>query len=138
MSNENQPPCPPCNDEVVDDSGLPPGCEPQHKSRCNGDRKNNVWVERGPGANDGNCIGICLLDTMTEDQVIFAVERDDRARADLLRVTTDARLLQIARETPRLPVTEEADNIQTRMNRNHAAASTPFYSIFRGQPPFSQ
>jgi hypothetical protein len=75
---------------------------------------------------------------MTEAQIIFAVERDDRARKDLLRVTTNPRLLEIARETPRLPTVEEADDIQRKMNRNQTAASIPFYAIFRGQPPFNQ
>jgi hypothetical protein len=91
-------------------------------------------VER---AEEGR-IGICLLDTLTEAQVIFSVERNDVARADLLRVTTDPRLREIAETTPRLPVTEQDDEIQNDVNRNNTAASIPFYAIFRGQPPFSQ
>lgn len=124
MSNGSPPDCPP-----------DPGCScPPGMTLCDGDTKNNVWVERGtPGA-----IGICLLNTMSEAQIIHVLERDERARADLLRVTTNPRLLQLARETPRLPLAEEADQIQTDVNRNAVAASNAFYGIFRGQPPFSQ
>ncbi len=67
----------------------PCGCEEKpFRTKCDRDTTNNVWLERGtPGA-----IGICLLDTMTEEQVIYTLERDERARADLLRVTSDSRL----------------------------------------------
>lgn len=124
----------------MSDSQPPPDHRPQHcppprpRTRCDGDTVNNVWVERA----DASRIGICLLDTLTEAQVIFSVERNDVARADLLRVTTDPRLQEIAKTTPRLPVTELDDEIQSDVNRNHTAASIPFYGIFRGQPPFAQ
>ena len=112
-----------------------PDCgPPRRKTKCDADTTDNLWVERA----DPSRIGICLLDTMSEAQVIHSVERNDVARADLLRVTTDERLLEIARMTPRLPTTEQADEIQSDVNRNNTAASSPFYGIFRGQPPFSQ
>jgi hypothetical protein len=49
-------------------------------------------------------------------------------------VTTDPHLLELARTTPRLDNTEPADELQTDVNRNKE--SIPFYTIFRGQPPF--
>lgn len=106
------------------------------KSKCNGDLRNNVWLERGVGGE--NAVGICLLDTLTEPQVIDIVERDEKARQDLLRATTDARLLEIARNTKRLSTAEEADLQQKWVNKNEAPASSPFYGLFRGQPPFAQ
>jgi hypothetical protein len=110
-----------------------PGC-----SKCDRDRKNNVWVERGNNPGSENAPGICLLDTMTEAQVIDVVERDERARKDLLRVTSDPRLLEIARTTKRLTTAEEADLQQKWVNKNETPAGNPFYGIFRGQPPFAQ
>jgi hypothetical protein len=95
-------------------------------------------VERGNNPGSENAPGICLLDTMTEAQVIDVVERDERARKDLLRVTSDPRLLEIARTTKRLTTAEEADLQQKWVNKNETPAGNPFYGIFRGQPPFAQ
>src|SRR6185369_4428284 len=77
----------------------------------------NVWVEKGPNPGDEKAIGICLLDTLTEAQVINILERDEKARADLLTVTSDPCLLELARTIPRLPVVEEADAEQALINR---------------------
>lgn len=94
----------------------------------------NVWVERGtPGA-----VGICLLDSMSRDQVIYSLERDDVARQDLTRVTTDPELLELAATVVRLPTAELVDMEQTIHNRPQEPAGIPFYAIFRGQPPFAQ
>ena len=97
----------------------------------------NVWVERGCTPNDVTAPGICLLDTMSEAQVIYSVERDEKARADLLTVTSDAGLRAIALNVPRLPVVEETDAEQAQHNRTNEPASNPFYAVFRGQPPFA-
>lgn len=97
----------------------------------------NVWVERA--CQPGNTApGICLLDTWSKEQVIYSIQRDDVARADLLRVTSDPELRQLAVDVPRLPTAELADMQQTVGNRNYEVASNPFYTIFRGQPPFAQ
>lgn len=98
----------------------------------------NVWVEKGPNPGDEKAIGICLLDTLTETQVIGVLERDEKARADLLTVTSDPCLLELARTIPRLPVVEEADAEQALINRPNEPAQNPFYAVFRGQPPFAQ
>lgn len=107
-------------------------------TKCNKHTRNNVWVERGNNPGSENAPGICLLDTMTEEQVINVISRDNQARLDLLRVTDDPRLLEIARTTKRLPTAEEADLQQKWVNREDAPASIPFYGVFRGQPPFAQ
>jgi hypothetical protein len=113
----------------------PCGCqEPTRTTYCDRDTKDNVWMERDP--NTPNAPGICMLDTMSEGQVINSIQRSCRARVDLLRVTSDPNLLYLARTVPTLPTTEEADDDQKRLNRD--ADSIPFYTQFRGQPPFNQ
>lgn len=118
---------------------LPPGCGGP-RTKCDLYRKGdkNVWVERGCSSADVDAPGVCMLDTMTNDQVIYVLERDDRARADLLKVTSDAHLRQLAADISRLPTQQDDDKLQSDMNRNHAPASNPFYALFRGQPPFAQ
>lgn len=115
----------------------PCACQPAC-TKCDRDRTNNVWVERGNNPGSENAPGICLLDTLTEAQVIDIVERDEQARKDLLRVTSDPRLLEIAAKTKRLTTSEEADLQQKWVNKNEAPAGNPFYAVFRGQPPFAQ
>jgi hypothetical protein len=79
-----------------------------------------------------------MLDTMTDAQIIYCLEHDEKARADLLTVTSHPHLLKLARTVPRLPVVEETDAEQALINRPNEPAQNPFYAIFRGQPPFSQ
>ncbi len=98
----------------------------------------NVWVEHGVNPGDENSIGVCMLDTMCDAQIIYTLERDDQARADLLTITSDPHLLEMARTIPRLPVVEDMDAQQAEFNRQNDSAATPFYAIFRGQPPFAQ
>jgi hypothetical protein len=105
------------------------------KTLCDRASSNNVWIERGCTPNDVNAPGVCMLDTLTETEVIGIIERNDRARMDLIRVTSNERLQQLARDVPRLPTVEQSDAEQTQINRNHVI---PFYHWFRGQPPFSQ
>lgn len=95
----------------------------------------NVWVEHGCQPVTS---GICMLDTMTDEQIIYVLERDERAREDLLKVTSDSHLLELARTVPRLPVVEQADAEQALFNQPNNPGSIPFYAIFRGQPPFAQ
>lgn len=115
-------------------------CPPIAGTRC--DRyvtgSKNVWVERGCSPNDVTAPGVCMLDTMTDCQIIHSLERDDVARADLLTVTSDPHLLELARTVPRLPTVEETDVEQSLLNQSNNSGSIPFYALFRGQPPFAQ
>jgi hypothetical protein len=105
-----------------------------------------VWVERGASsANlfatatpDYGVPGVCSLDTLKEHQVIYILERDDRARRDLLLVTSDPRLRMLALTVPKLPTQELVDAEQLNQNRPNEPSSIPFYAVFRGQPPFAQ
>lgn len=127
-----------CNTTPCSCSPAPdPVCPPESKpTKCDlfrpGDK--NCWVEKG----DETARGVCMLDTMEECQIIYAIQRDERARADLLRVTSDERLRELATTVPRLPKVEEEDAQQALVNRPNSAESIPFYAIFRGQPPFAQ
>ena len=109
-------------------------------TKCNlykpGDK--NVWVERGDTPGSEDCPGICLLDTMSRDQVIYVLEHDAVARKDLHTVTTDPELIKLANEVVGLPTAELTDMQQSVLNHAHEPATVPFYAIFRGNPPFAQ
>jgi len=79
-----------------------------------------------------------MLDTMTDAQITYCLERDDQARADLLTVTSDPHLLELAQTAPKLPKVEINDVEQALLNQPNNVGSIPFYSLFRGQPPFAQ
>jgi hypothetical protein len=119
-----------------------PVCPSPATTKCDlyvpGSGLKNVWIDRGEGPNDAKCVGACMLDTMTEEQIINTLERDDQARADLPKITTDPHLLTLGKTIPRLPVVEAMDAEQAMYNRPNEGASIPFYALFRGQPPFSQ
>lgn len=100
-----------------------------------GDR--NVWMERADQVGN-QAPGICLLDSLSRDQVIYSIERDDVARADLLRITSNPDLRDLAETVTRLPTQELVDMEQTASNRPAEPATIPFYALFRGQPPFAQ
>lgn len=117
---------------------FPPGyldpCPPKPCTRCTGDWTNNSWIER----ESPEAMGVCLLDNLCEEQIIAILERNDQARADLLRITSDPRLLELARTVQRLPAQQQDDATMTALNRPNTPASLPFYAVFRGQPPFAQ
>jgi hypothetical protein len=106
----------------------------------------NVWVERGEASADlfatatpdYKRTGICALDTLKEHQIINIIERDEKARADLLKVTSNPHLRKLALTVPKLPTQELVDAEQLNQNRPNEPSSIPFYAVFRGQPPFAQ
>lgn len=109
--------------------------ETKKPTYCDGDRVRNMWVEGGdPSVGDG----VCLLDTMSEAQVVYSLQHNPKAAADLIRVTTDENLRHLARTVELLPTTVEGDEAQKELNRHDEVGSIPFYAIFRGQPPFAQ
>jgi hypothetical protein len=116
-----------CDDEITEETTT-------RTTYCDRDRVNNVWVE---GADENGEGGVCLLDTMNEAQVVYVLQRDETARRDLLRVTSDEQLLELANTVPRLPVEEPGDVLQRETNHNSDPNSLPFYNQFRGQPPWN-
>ena len=109
-------------------------CPPPPCTKCDRDKNNNVWVE-GYDAEKG-VPGICLLDTLEDAQIINVLMRDERARQDLRKVTSDPHLLDLAEKIPRFPETNEGDEAQK--DHGNTTNAGPFYAIFRGQPPFAQ
>lgn len=92
---------------------------------CDRDIENNVWVEGVVDVAKGHR-GICLLDTMTQEQFIHVIQRTPKARLDLPKVTSNVELLELLARTPMLPTTTERVPPGTRY--------VPYYSQFRGQP----
>lgn len=128
------PSCPQPTPICSDSAGEQPcgNVVPRATTRCDRDRVGNVWVE---GADENGEGGICLLDTMNDCQIINSLQRNERARRDLLRVTSDEHLLELAKTVPSLPTTEEGDELQKDLNRN--TESLPFYTQFRGNIPWN-
>jgi hypothetical protein len=86
---------------------------------CDGDTTNNEWVEGG----------ICMLDTMCKDQVIYVLQRNPKARQDLLRVTSCEELHELVAMVPLMNGQQEDDQMQKALN---SADCLPQYTIFRG------
>jgi len=121
----------PCNSNDPSSTSSEETTEETRTTYCDGDRVNNVWVE-GVQDEAGNG-GICMLDTMTKEQIVYVLQRDPKAAEDIQRVTTDAELKAWAASIPMLPTENQGDKLQTEMNAN--ARTIPFYSQFQGKPP---
>lgn len=107
-------------------------CEEAPTTFCDLDVENNVWVEGVVDLAKGKR-GICMLDTMTVDQVVYVLQRNPQARRDLPKVTSNRELRELATKVPLLSPDEPADVAQSRANRN--PAGIPFYNQFGGRPP---
>jgi len=103
-------------------------------SLCNLDLDNNLWVEGRDPENPQRQPGVCMLDTMGENQIIDIVSRNERARQDLLKVTSDRRMIEIANQVKRLPTEEPGDSMQRVLGGTKDAGA--FYTQFRGKPPW--
>lgn len=115
-----------------------PTCPPQPcgpTSKCDRYDPGNVWVEHGEGPFDCQTIGVCLLDTMSDDEIRYVIERNEAARQDLLAITTDDHILNIANTTPRLSEgdVEVGDELMRVFNKD----SMVMYTHFGGQPPWN-
>jgi len=103
------------SDDTEDDcpcAGPPP-------TLCDGDITNNEWFESG----------VCMLDTMCLDQVVYVLQRNPKARDDLKRVTTCDELLTLVDQVPLMSGQQEDDQMQKTLN---SADCLPQYTIFRG------
>lgn len=108
-------------------------CEPATPTTlCDLDITNNVWVEGVVDVAQGKR-GICMLDSLSERQIVDILQHDPRAREDLPKVTTNAELLQLLAQTRLLPPKSMEEDLQERSNRN--PAGIPFYTVFRGRAP---
>ena len=102
--------------------GCPPAdCRPEPCcTLCDGDTKDNHWFTEN----------VCILDQMSAHQVSYILERNEKARRDLIRVTTNEELHLLAREVPRLNPMEE-DDVPMKAQSKLIGAG-PFYTLFRG------
>jgi len=102
---------------------------------CDLDIENNVWVE---GVVDLSARpqkrGICMLNTMSREQIIHVLQHDPRARLDLCRVTSNAELLTLVNQV-KLLRTDTRDQV---LQSNNVRNGLPFYNQFRGNPPQSK
>jgi hypothetical protein len=77
----------------------------------------NHWV-------DG---GICMLDTMNKAQIVYSIEHNPKARADLPKVTSHPELLELLVHVPLLSTEDEDQETMDRLQ-----SGSPFYDLFRG------
>jgi hypothetical protein len=103
----------------------PVNLNPNGCTVCTGDTSNNIWVQPGPPGYPGKC----KLDLLTYEQVYCVLQRVPCAKADLLKITSDQCLVNLANST-QLVVPEKEDNAiaASRLMRN----SLPYYTVFRG------
>lgn len=130
MSDEIDCPCDSCGASTCECAPTPT------PTLCDRDRVNNMWVVGGDPPCSGN--GICLLDTMCLDQIVYTLQHNPNAAKDLDRVTSNVELRNLAATVPLLPTTEEADKLQSDVNRHKEIEGIPYYAIFRGNPPYAQ
>ena len=108
-------------------------CEPESPATlCDLDVRNNVWVEGVVDLAHGKR-GICMLDTLSQAQIVSILQHDPRAREDLPKVTSNAELRQLVVDTKLLPAVELSEELQQKQNRS--PAGIPFYTVFRGRAP---
>lgn len=90
-------------------------------SLCDGDCEKNIWFVNGK----------CKLDELTFDQVYFILQRNPSAKKDLLRVTTNQELIQLATYSQLIKDPIEDDMRPYRLV-NNPAQTLPFYTLFKG------
>lgn len=94
---------------------------------CDGDKSDpcNIWYVNG----------ICKLDQLTYDQVWCVLIRVPRAKADLMKITTDPVLLSLARDSKLISSEQESNQIAADLiNKGTSPNSStlPYYKYFRG------
>lgn len=80
----------------------------------------NVWIEDG----------VCMLDTLCKDQIIYIIERSPQARHDLTQVTTCQELLDLLGQISLLPPQQEDDALMSKFNQGDCL---PQYTVFGGR-----
>lgn len=96
-------------------------CRQGTETLCTGDLTNNIWFQCGK----------CQLDLLRYEQVEFILQRNPNAKSDLLRITNDPVLIQIAMET-RMITDDIEDNLIPYRVINNPQQTLPFYYVFRG------
>lgn len=86
---------------------------------CCGDKKNNIWFVNGQ----------CRLDQLSYEQVYRILQMNPRAKGDLIRITNDPNLIELA-NTTKLIQPDAADNAVAARLVNKD--TLPFYTQFKG------
>lgn len=134
------PPCPPPN--PCECNQRPCICGHGHFQMCNDVNPNkncctmcsgniivpNIWFQPGPAGFPGRCI----LDELTFEQVWFVLLRNPDAKKDLLRITADPDLIELANQT-QLARDPLEDDLRATNLINKGPNSLPFYTLFRGR-----
>ena len=93
---------------------------------CNKDTSNNIFfVPRAPGYP-----GRCILDEMTFEDVHRALTTIPKAKEDLLRITDDPELRDMAMESKL--VQSDADDNKVATDLINKRGTLPFYTVLRG------
>lgn len=125
-------------DECIGDpetgsSGSGGGSGAQNGTYCDLDIVNNVWVEGVVDPANGKR-GICMLDTMSKEQVVYVLQHDPKARDDLPKVTSNQDLRNLLAMVPLLG----APSYESKVSRQSARTGLPYYNVFRGQIPVAK
>lgn len=122
------PPCPDENPDCgCDGVELSQDVNPNKNccTKCTGDTKCNIWFQlRAPGYP-----GRCILDELTYDQVYEVLRRNPNAARDLMRITTDPKLLSLARE---VKLTESPQDDDARAEKLIDKNTLPYYTVMKG------
>ena len=106
----------------IDDMSMPvnPGGAQGKCTVCTGSWCDNIWVENGK----------CTLDNLTYDQVWFILSKNPKAKRDLLKITSDPTLIELANTTNLfVDELEDAKIPEKLINKN----TLPLYSpVFMG------
>jgi hypothetical protein len=120
----NQDPCC-CQYAEIDPCALV-NPNPACGSMCNLDTHDNCWYV----CEQVGYLSQCRLDQMTYGEVIEVLERYPFAARDLMRITSDPALLELARTVHlRAPQQEDDAVAENLINKTN---TLPFYTIFRG------
>ncbi len=113
------------------DNSDPVNPTPNCCTKCTGDHTNNVfWRTGAPGFP-----GKCILDELDFAQLFLVLERYPGAKKDLLRITDDPVLIQLANETKPAGTELEDDQKAADMinkGRGKGPGTLPYYTIMHG------
>jgi hypothetical protein len=117
----------PCRNDPNKEYGPedPVNPDPAHCTLATGDTTNNIFfVPRAPGYPPR-----CVLDELTYEQVAIILQRVPCAKADLMRITDDQILLEMARDSRLIesPLDED-ERMRKKMHEN----TLPIYTVLNG------
>lgn len=99
-------------------------------AQCNPDKSVSLCTKTVAPGNVWFIRNTCKLDQVTFEVVIRVLTHIPRAKQDLLNITDDTMLIQIANTTGLVePPQDDSDRIQKRLN----ARTIPYYTLFRGR-----